>query len=330
LEVIEAVELTKVFNGLKAVDSVSFSVRKGEIFGFLGPNGAGKTTTINMLTTIMKPTRGFARVAGFDVVKEADEVRKRIGVLFQDVTLDRELTGWENMWFHGLIHGISWRELRDRISELLKFIELENWKSVQVKKYSGGMLRRLQLAAALVHEPEILFLDEPTLGLDPQTRARVWDYILGLRKERGVTIFLTTHYMDEAEKLCDRVAIIDKGKIIACGSPRDLKQQVGNDVVYLRVSSKADLLINLLIKEGLASQPKLIGSDTVSFTVRNAHETLPQAVSLAEKAGIRVVEAFYSEPTLEDVFLNLTGRGLRDEEASDFEFFRARMRGRFR
>ncbi|RLG36409.1 MAG: ABC transporter ATP-binding protein, partial [Thermoproteota archaeon] len=231
---IEADGLTKRFGDFTAVDHVSFTVEEGEIFGFLGPNGAGKTTTINMLITLMRPTEGTARVAGHDVVAEPDRVRERISVVFQDPTLDRRLTGWENLWIHGRLYGIPRDELAERIERAARFTEIERWLHVTVDRYSGGMMRRLEIARALLYEADVIFLDEPTVGLDPQTRARIWEYIRALRRE-GLTIFLTTHYMDEAERLCDRVAIIDHGRIVAMGTVDELKSIVGGEVVYVAV-----------------------------------------------------------------------------------------------
>lgn len=332
-EIIVADNLTKVFDSFKAVDGVSFSVRKGEVFGFLGPNGAGKTTTINMLTTIMKPTSGKGTVAGFDIVTEAAKVRRRIGVVFQDVTLDRELTGWENLWIHGVIYGVSRQCLKARIHELLKFVELEHWAGKQLKKYSGGMQRRLQVAAALLHAPEVLFLDEPTLGLDPQTRVHIWDHVLRLQRDEGVTIFLTTHYMDEAEKLCHRVAIIDRGKIVAIGAPDELKGRIGAEVVYVRLaeSNPEALLrfVDALGRSGSLNEIRILKSGEVSVSVKDASEAIPRVFDAASASRVKVRNITYRRPTLEDIFLHLTGRTLRDEEVDSLETMRlyARRRG---
>jgi len=331
LEDIVIVEgLTKTFGSLRAVDEVSFTVKKGEIFGFLGPNGAGKTTTINLLTTLMKPTSGRGLVAGFDIQREPQKVRKRIGVLFQDITLDRELTGWENLWIHGLIYGIPRSVLKRRISELLAFVELEDWARSQVKKYSGGMQRRLQIAAALLHRPEVLFLDEPTLGLDPQTRAHVWDYILELQRNEKVTVFLTTHYMDEAERLCHRTAIIDHGKIIALGSPEELKRALGSDVVYVQLAPES-LQETGRMAESLKnckefSRVQVVRPGEISVSAVRAAEAIPKIFEEAEGLAVRVREVAYHTPTLEDVFLHLTGRKLRDEEVGGIEAIRIRHR----
>ncbi|RLI34808.1 ABC transporter ATP-binding protein [Candidatus Bathyarchaeota archaeon] len=329
-EVIVAEGLTKTFNGFKAVDKVTFKVYRGEIFGFLGPNGAGKTTTINLLTTLMKPSEGRGWVAGFSILSEPEKVRRKIGVLFQDITLDTELTGWENLWFHGLIYGVPRKELKQRIREMLAFVELEEWADRQVKKFSGGMRRRLQIAAALLHRPEILFLDEPTLGLDPQTRRRIWDYIFQLQKE-GITVFLTTHYMEEAERLCNRVAVIDRGKIIAMGRVDELKGTVGENI-HIRLASKspedAEKFMEALKSGGLAGEVYLLQTGEITLSTRNASEVLPKIFEEASKLNLKILEASYHAPTLEDVFLRLTGRRLRDSEVGGIESIRLAHRRR--
>lgn len=223
-KIIEVDNLTRRFNKLVAVDNISFEVEKGELFGFLGPNGAGKTTTISMLTTQLRPTKGTARIAGFDLLSDSNDVRKSIGIIFQDPSLDLELTAWENLRFHGMLYNIPSIEIKDRADKLLKMVGLSDRKNGIVKNFSGGMKRRLEVARGLLHNPQVLFLDEPTLGLDPQTRARLWEYIFKIKRERGMTIFLTTHSMEEAEN-CDRIAIIDHGKIVVRGTPKELKNK---------------------------------------------------------------------------------------------------------
>jgi len=223
--IIEVKNLTKKFGDLVAVDNISFNVKKGEIFAFLGPNGAGKTTTIKMLTTILHPTEGQIKLNGFDVVKEPTKVRQSFGIVFQDYSLDDELTAFENMEFHGILYGVPKKIRQERIKYLLKLVELWERRKSLVKNFSGGMKRRLETARGLLHHPKILFLDEPTLGLDPQTRNLIWSYIKNLNKEEGITVFFTTHYMEEAEKMADKVAIIDNGKIIIEGTPADLKEK---------------------------------------------------------------------------------------------------------
>lgn len=327
---IEADGLTKRFGDFTAVDHVSFTVEEGEIFGFLGPNGAGKTTTINMLITLMRPTEGTARVAGYDVVAEPDRVRERISVVFQDPTLDRRLTGWENLWIHGRLYGIPRDELAERIERAARFTEIERWLHVTVDRYSGGMMRRLEIARALLYEADVIFLDEPTVGLDPQTRARIWEYIRALRRE-GLTIFLTTHYMDEAERLCDRVAIIDHGRIVAMGTVDELKSIVGGEVVYVAVDppGEAGRLAEAIQREGLGSEVRALNG-TVSISTENAAQAIPAVVSLASSLGVGVREVRYRTPDLEDVFLHVTGRSLRDEEASFFDHVRMRRMARMR
>jgi len=220
---IDVKNLTKKFKKFTAVDNISFNVQKGEIFAFLGPNGAGKSTTIKMLTTLLRPTSGELRINGADPTKEQSLARKSFGIVFQDPSLDDELTAYENMEFHGVLYGVSKKIRKQRITELLKYVELWDRKDDLVKHFSGGMKRRLEIARGLIHHPKILFLDEPTLGLDPQTRNHIWSYIKNLNKEEKMTVFFTTHYMDEADKIADNVAVIDRGKIIAQGSPEELK-----------------------------------------------------------------------------------------------------------
>lgn len=225
--IITAKDLTKKYKDFIAVDNVSFEVGQGEIFGFLGPNGAGKTTTIKILTTILKPTSGYIALNGFDPVKNFNEARGSFGIVFQDQSLDEELTAWENMYFHAVLYKVAREERKQKIEHLMRFVELWDRKNELVKNFSGGMRRRLEIARGLLHHPKILFLDEPTLGLDPQTRNHIWGYIKNLNKEEGVTVFFTTHYMEEAERVADKIAVIDYGKIIARGSVEELKQQTG-------------------------------------------------------------------------------------------------------
>ncbi|MFA6038651.1 MAG: ATP-binding cassette domain-containing protein [Candidatus Peribacteraceae bacterium] len=225
--IIEAKELTKKFGTLTAVDNVSFSVKAGEIFAFLGPNGAGKTTTIKMLTTLLHPTSGEIQLNGFDPRYQQDAVRKSFGIVFQDPSLDDELTAWENLELHGVLYGVPKGLRRERMGQLLRIVELEDRRNDQVKHFSGGMRRRLEIARGLLHHPKILFLDEPTIGLDPQTRNHLWSYVMGLNRTEGITVFLTTHYMEEAEKVAGRIAVIDHGKIVALGTSAELKTQTG-------------------------------------------------------------------------------------------------------
>ncbi len=327
-EVITVENLVKRFGDVTAVDGISFSVREGEIFGFLGPNGAGKTTTIHILTTLLKPTSGRAVVAGHDVVKEAPKVREVIGIVFQDPSLDDQLTAYENLYVHGRIYGMSGNELRRRIDEMLEFVNLSRFRDKPVKTFSGGMRRRLEIARALVHKPKILFLDEPTIGLDPQTRASIWDYIQRLRKEENITIFLTTHYMDEAEALADRIAIIDHGKIVTEGTPDELKSLVDEEVIYVKFSDGNDG--KSCLKAPFILECRVIGRNHVALKVRNASEALPKVFELTTKAGLTIREISYKRPTLNDVFLYLTGREIRDEGGDSAERMKIVMRRRWR
>jgi ABC-2 type transport system ATP-binding protein len=227
MNIIEVKNLTKEFNGLTAVDAISFSIEKGEIFAFLGPNGAGKSTTIKMLTTLLQPTRGTMILDGHDPVEKPDDVRRSFGIVFQDPSLDDELTAYENMEFHGVLYNVPKKLRRERIEHLLKFVELWDRQDSFVKQFSGGMKRRLEIARGLLHHPKILFLDEPTLGLDPQTRNHMWAYLQELNRSEGITVFFTTHYMEEAERIAQRIAIIDHGKIIAAGTSQQLKEKTG-------------------------------------------------------------------------------------------------------
>ena len=228
---IDVTNLTKKFGSFTAVDNISFNVEKGDIFAFLGPNGAGKTTTIKMLTTLLSPTSGKISVNGHDPLTEQDAVRHSFGIVFQDQSLDDELTAWENMEFHGVLYGVEKKIRRSRIEEMLKFVELWERKDDLVKKFSGGMKRRLEIARGLIHHPKILFLDEPTLGLDPQTRNHIWSYIKDLNQKEEMTVFFTTHYMDEADRVAKKLAVIDHGKIIATGSPEELKQKTNTQTL---------------------------------------------------------------------------------------------------
>ena len=296
--IIKVVNVTKVYDNIKALDSVSFEVERGEIFGLLGPNGAGKTTLINILTTVIKPTSGKAEIDGYDVVKSAGEVRKRIGVVFQETTLDNDLTVYENLDFHARLYGMSRKERLIRIEEVLSLVELEDYANTLVRKLSGGMKRKLEIARGILHKPKVLFLDEPTLGLDVHTRRKIWKHIEELRNE-GVTVFMTTHYMEEADKLCDRVAIIDRGKIVAIDTPSNLKRIVGGDVVRIEFEGEFKLPIK--------AKKVVRGENFVEITVEDCERVLPEilrAFEVVKSVSIR-------KPTLEDTFIALTGRELK-------------------
>jgi ABC-2 type transport system ATP-binding protein len=314
--VIEAKGLVKKYGQLEAVRGIDLEVKQGEIFGFLGPNGAGKSTTISMLCTLLRPTAGSASVAGIDVVHDPARVRQRIGLVFQDPSLDDQLTGRENLEFHAFIYSIPAEVRRERIDKMLELLQLSDRATSQVRTYSGGMKRRLEIARGMLHEPQILFLDEPTLGLDPQTRQNIWAHLNDLRARTGVTIFMTTHYMDEAE-FCDRIAIIDKGQIVALGTPDQLKAMVGGDVVTMTSSRAEDAFEE--IQKVLGVVPTR-DDGTLRMEVPDGRKFVPR---LVRELTAPVDTISLRRPSLDDVFLKLTGRAIREEEASDRERMRA-------
>ncbi len=308
-------DLTKSFNGTTAVDKISFAVETGELFGLLGPNGAGKTTTINMLSTLLTPTSGIAAVAGYDIAKNRDEVRNSIGIVFQETALDERLTARENLEFHSVMYGMEKDIRRKRIDEVFELVELSDKADVIVEKYSGGMKRRLEIARGLVHHPKVLFLDEPSLGLDAQTRRHIWEYIKKLNQESRITIILTTHYMEEADFLCERVAIIDHGKIVAMDSPKNLKDSLGGDVVSLEFDTNSDSLeAELKAFEWVRGLDKHNG--TIDLKVRNADRHVPDLFAFSEKKGVAINSVSIRKPSLEDVFLKYTGKTMREREAT--------------
>jgi ABC-2 type transport system ATP-binding protein len=309
MAIIEIRALTKTFGKITAVDGLDLDIERGEIFGLLGPNGAGKTTTIGMLCTIVRPTSGKATLAGHDIVKAPGAVRRSVGIVFQDPTLDTTLTGRENLILHSMLYGIPKGLREKRIEEILELVDLKERADDVTRQYSGGMRRRLELARGLLHRPAVLFLDEPTLGLDPQTRARTWEYIKKMAKEEKTTVVLTTHYMEEAEQVCDRVGIIDHGKIIAIGKPEELKEKMGGYLVVLKVKNPPLEKIKALkyVKE------VKVDGDTIGITMEAAHIHLPELLSIVP--GVECVET--RVPTLNDVFLKLTGRDIRDEDTED-------------
>lgn len=314
-EVIRAENLTKVFNrNLVAVDHITFNVREGEIFGFLGPNGAGKTTTINMLITVLKPTEGTASVMGFDVVKQANEVRKVIGVVPQEYTADEDLTGYENIMLCADLYGVPRDIAKKRALELLELVELTEFKDKRVETYSGGMRRRLELACGLINRPKVLFLDEPTLGLDVQTRAATWEYIRRLKDEYEMTIFMTTHYLEEADALCDRIAIIDHGKIIVAGSPSELKDSLGGDIITIAVRENADVTDIIKGVENVKEVRKENGAYRIKAVKGEA--IAPLIIEALRREGYTVTRLSLTEPTLDEVYLGYTGRAIRDTEES--------------
>jgi ABC-2 type transport system ATP-binding protein len=310
---IEVEQLTKRFNGFTAVDSLTFSVEEGEIFGLLGPNGAGKSTLIRMLTTLLPPTSGSARVNGFDVARSPNDVRHCIGVIPQAMTSDLELTAQENMNIFAKLYGVSRERRRKMVGKLLEAVELQTWADKPVKFLSGGMRRRLEIARGLVHEPQIFFLDEPTTGLDPTSRIAVWEMLMRLKKERDLTILVTTHYMDEADKLCDRIAIVDHGKLVALDSPLKLKASIPADS-FMEVSFSAvpqgweETLKNLPDVESV-----LVHDHVFRIATNNGPRTMTSLVEAAGRAGITVASLAVQSTTLDDVFTHYTGRQLRDE-----------------
>ena len=327
MEIIRTQNLTKKFDKLTAVDNVSFSVEKGEIFGFLGPNGAGKTTTIKMLTTLLNPTGGNAEVAGFNIIKQRDMVRQNIGVVFQEPALDIELTGRENLEYHARMYGLSKNKRESRIKDVLQLVDLENKKKVFVKNYSGGMKRRLEIARGLMHYPKVLFLDEPTLGLDSQTRRAIWSYVKKMNMEEGTTIFLTTHYMEEADFLCDRVGIIDYGKLLIMDSTINLKNSIGNDVITLS-SQDNEKLAQKLEKESWIKNIKQYDL-FLTLGVEKGEEKIPVIIEIGQKQNIRIKSISVRKPTLDDVFLHFTGRTIRDQENNNVNNIPRRLiRGR--
>ena len=325
---IEVKNLTKKFDGFTAVDNISFKVKKGEVFGLLGPNGAGKTTTINMLSTLLIPTSGYAKVCGYDIVKERDNVRKNIGIVFQEPALDNKLTGRENLEFHAMMYGMKKEKRKKRIKEVLELVELSDKANILVENYSGGMKRRLEIARGLIHKPKVLFLDEPTLGLDAQTRRHIWDYIKKLNEESNITIILTTHYMEEADYLCDRVAIIDHGKIIAMDTPKRLKDRLGGDIITFEIEKKVNKFMNAINRLKFVKSVKRHDNRLI-ITVEQGEKRIPELIRIAHRNLVNVKSVSLRKPSLEDVFLHFTGRTIREKEGNQKERKMEFMRRRF-
>lgn len=324
MNIIEVTDLRKQYGGFTAVDGVSFSVGEGELFGFLGPNGAGKSTTINMLCTILRVTSGTAYINGIDVTRDPAAVRSSIGVIFQDPSLDSQLTAWENLAFHARVYNLPRAAWVPQAEALMKMVDLWDRRGDLVKNYSGGMKRRLEIARGLLHRPRVLFLDEPTIGLDPQTRQHIWEYLDRLRAETSTTVFLTTHYMDEAER-CGRIAIIDHGKIVALDTPEGLKSMVGGDVISLKTSDNERAAINLR-GEQFGIEPAYVNG-VLHLEVSQGDAFIPL---LFRDLTVPIQTVSVRRPSLDDVFLRVTGREMRNEEASGADQMRAwtRMRGR--
>jgi ABC-2 type transport system ATP-binding protein len=309
---IDVSELRKSFGDVEAVRGVSFEVAAGEIFGFLGPNGAGKTTTINMLCTLTRPSGGRAHVAGHDVVTERDDVRRNIGLVFQDPTLDGYLTAEQNLRMHAELYGVDSKLVPDRIRQVLEMVGLWERRDGQVLTFSGGMRRRLEIARGFLHSPRVLFLDEPTIGLDPQTRSSIWRYIRALQRTEEITIFMTTHYMDEAE-FCDRIAIMDQGVIVVLDTPDALKAQVGADRVTIHTADDGAAVAALADTFGIEAQ---IAEGAVTFYVPSGEEFVPR---LFAELGVPIASVNVARPTLDDVFMSYTGSTIRDAEVSSGE-----------
>ncbi|RPF42881.1 ABC-2 type transport system ATP-binding protein [Thermodesulfitimonas autotrophica] len=329
-KMIEAESLTKIFpGGITAVDGVSFTVAEGEIFGFLGPNGAGKSTTIAMLTTLLRPTGGTARVAGMDITRQAYQVRLAIGYVSQDLAVDDALTGYENLRLQAGFYRIPRDEVAQRITAVLEMVGLKERAQNLVETYSGGMRKRLDIACGLIHRPRLLFLDEPTLGLDIQTRREIWRYINDLREKEGMTIFVTTHYMEEADVLCDRIAIIDQGKIKVIDTPANLKSSLGSGVVTFKFAGGEPGAVN-------AALGRIRGLDFVSnvtsngekgyvATVTNGEAAIPSLFEALSGFPVKIAAISFKQPSLDDVFLHYTGREMRESGGGREEALRARL-----
>jgi len=316
-DIITVKNLVEVYSdGTKAIDDITFSVQEGEFFGFLGPNGAGKSTTIKILTTLLRKTSGDVTIAGYNVAKQSAAIRKIIGVQSQETTVDGDLTGRENIELVGHFHQMKTDEIKKRVEALLSLVGLESAADKRARNYSGGMKKRLDLATALVHKPKMLFLDEPTTGLDPQSRSAIWSYLEKLNKEEGITIFLTTQYLEEADKLCKRLSIIDIGKIVASGSPAELKREIGADSIRISLenckndNSKAKELIKTLndVTEIVDSE------ECLTVYAKNAGLLIADIVRALDSTGIRIASVTFSSPSLDDVFLKHTGKRIRTEE----------------
>jgi len=319
MHIIRVENLTRRFGNILAVDNVSFEVEEGTIFGFLGPNGAGKTTTINILCTLLSPTSGNAFINGHDCNSESSEVRKSIGIVFQDSSLDKDLTARENLLFHAYLYNVDKSERKQRVEDALKFVDLVDRGDDLIKKFSGGMKRRLEVARGLIHRPKVLFLDEPTLGLDPQSRSNLWEFITELPKKHNVTIFMTTHYMEEAE-VCDKIAIIDRGKIITSGTPAELKKLIGGDVIYLKTADNKKAIEDLkkILEVEVAER-----DGEIFISALRGDVCIPKII---REIGDSVLSVRMQRPTLNDVFLKLTGKEIRVETAAPGDDIKASVR----
>jgi ABC-2 type transport system ATP-binding protein len=316
-DIITVKNLVEIYSdGTKAVDDISFTVKEGEFFGFLGPNGAGKSTTIKILTTLLRKTSGAVTVSGYDIEKQAAAIRKIIGVQSQETTVDGDLTGRENIELQGHFHQMNTGEIKKRVNELLGLVGLEEAAEKRARNYSGGMKKRLDLATALIHKPKLLFLDEPTTGLDPQSRAAIWSYLEKLNKDEGITIFLTTQYLEEADKLCKRLSIIDSGKIVASGSPAELKHEIGADSIRISLENceKDSPKAKELIKTMTDVTEVLDSEECITVYAKNAGLLIADIVRALDSSNIRLSSVTFSSPSLDDVFMKHTGRRIRTEE----------------
>jgi ABC-2 type transport system ATP-binding protein len=322
--IVSARNLSKIFNGtVRAVDGVSFEIPEGEVFGFLGPNGAGKSTTIHMLTTVLKPTSGTAAICGYDMVKDAGAVRRVIGVVPQEYTADEDLTGYENIMLCADFYGIPRDVSKPRAEELLDLVGLKDAARRKVETYSGGMRRRLELACGLVSRPRLLFLDEPTLGLDVQTRIAIWEYIKKLKVEYQMTLFMTTHYLEEADSICDRIAIIDHGRILKIGSPSELKASLGGDIIQIGVEESVTDLSPLISK---VNHVKTVTRSGSFYRVKAelGEEVAPAIIEMLRGNGHHVTRLSLAKPSMDEVYLEYTGRSLREEQADEERMFALR------
>jgi ABC-2 type transport system ATP-binding protein len=323
MNIVEIEHLKKSFGAIQAVKDISFGIREGEIFGLLGPNGAGKSTTIKILATLLKAGGGSVRINGFDVNRESRKVRNSIGIIFQDPSLDERLTAWENLYFHSKFYHVPEAEIEERIRRALDLVELTDRKDHLVGNFSGGMKRRLEIARGIIHIPTVLFLDEPTIGLDPQTRTYIWRYLLDLRNNRKLTMLLTTHYMEEAE-ICDRIAIIDHGEIIALDTPDNLKRILKHDIVTISAKDNEEMAGQLKRDYAIDSRAE---DNSLTFPVENGETFVPR---LFNKYAGQITSVLIKKPTLEDVFIRLTGRRIREEEASSTDKLRGAVKRRGR
>jgi len=323
--VIEMKNLTKEFDGLVAVDHINLNVEEGEIFGFLGPNGAGKTTAIKMLCTLLNPTSGWAKICGYDVVRQRNKVRECLGIVFQDPAIDRFLTGKENLDFHARMYHMDKKMREGRIAEVLELLELKGRENIRISDCSGGIQRRFEVARGFLNHPKVLFLDEPTLGLDIQTRRSLWNYIGMLNKQEGTTIILTTHYIEEADYLCDRIVIIDRGRVVAVDSSEKLKEVVGLNLISLQIANGGgDNLASLLKELGWVKKIES-HNGSLELSIDGGEERIPQLIDFADGHGFVISAIELHKPGLEDAFLHYTGRTIREEEGSVKELWKAMM-----